>query len=332
MIRRATTIVRLGLAAAIFAGLAPASGTFAQDAGPRLEMETTEKSFGVLPPTETAEVSFTLRNTGTEALTVELDVRPPLQVVSSPDTLEPGESGELVLEASLHGIQGAVAFPVKLTTNDPSRPDVSLEVTGEVTTFVQVHPGRARWKVTRGEADGTIEHSLRSSDGEPFEIVAVDLPHAALSEESVATAEDSWQLELTLDRWAPVGPITGEVVVHTTHPRQERVVIPVSGFVRPMVAVTPHEVKGEATIEEDAIEKLLVRVFTTDPLPIVSVEHDLPGIPEAELIEVEKGRTYQVWLHLPADLPKGRLQGEVRIIPEGDRAAPIVVPVDAMIR
>ena len=44
---------------------------------------------------------------------------------------------------------------------------------------------------------------------------------------------------MTLSKEAPVGPVADHVLVRTNHPKQKRIEIPVSGFVRPMVAVTP---------------------------------------------------------------------------------------------
>lgn len=318
--------------AAVLAGLASASVALAEDGPPRLEVESTEVSFGRVPPSDAVEVRFILRNTGGEPLTVQPNLGPPLGLSSVPDAILPGEQGELVVQVDPRRQLGRVAFPVGLTTNDPEQPQLALQVTGEVVEYLTSHPGYARWSVTQGEVDGTIPQTLRATDGEPFEVVSVELPHAGLREETTASEDGSWVVELTLDRHAPVGAITGEVVIHTTHPRQEKLHVPVSGFVRPMLAVTPYEIKGETELTADGVEILLVRVFATEPFPIAAVEHDLPGVPEAEIVEVEAGRTYRVLLRLPADLPKGRLLGTLRIIPASERAAPLVVPVDATIR
>ncbi|HSL83681.1 MAG TPA: hypothetical protein VLF66_12975 [Thermoanaerobaculia bacterium] len=318
--------------AALLAGLASVDIALAEDGPPRLVVESREASFGQAPPSKTVEVRFVLRNAGGAPLMVHPDLGPPLGLSSVPQSIPPGGHGELVVQVDLRRQQGMVAFPVGLTTNDPAQPQLALQVTGEVVEYVTSHPGYARWSVTQGEVDGTIPQTLRATDGEPFEVVSVELPHPGLREETTATEDGSWMVELTLDRRAPIGAISGEVVVHTTHPRQDEVRIPVSGFVRPMMAVTPYEIKGEAELETDGVEVLLVRVFATEPFSIAAVEHDLPGVPEAEIVEVEAGRTYQVLLHLPADLPKGRLLGALRIIPASDRAEPLVVPVDAVIR
>lgn len=328
---RAATRFGRGLAA-IVAGVASLTVALAQDGSPRLEVESIEVSFGELPPTEIVDVRFTLRNAGAEPLTVQPTMGPPLRLLSVPDSISPGERGELVVQVDLRRQQGPVAFPVELATNDPEQPELTLRVSGEVVTYVEAHPGYARWSMTQGEVDGTIVQTLRATDGEPFEVVAVDLPGPGLLEETAAGEDGSWVVDLTLGRYAPVGAITGEVVIHTTHPRQKKVLVPVSGFVRPMLAVTPYEIRGETELTEDAVETLQVRIFATEPFSIAAVEHDLPGVPEAEIVEIEAGRTYRVLLRLPADLPKGRLVGTVRIIPASDRAAPLVVPVDATIR
>jgi hypothetical protein len=42
-----------------------------------------------------------------------------------------------------------------------------------------------------------------------------------------------WRVEIELSNQANVGPLTDFVVLHTNHPKQSVVKIPISGFVQP---------------------------------------------------------------------------------------------------
>ncbi len=84
--------------------------------------------------------------------------------------------------------------------------------------------------------------------------------------------------------------------------------IPLSGFMRPVVAVTPDKVSaGEIKLTEKRNQVFVVQTFSTEPIHVTKVEHDLQGFPPASLETRTIGREYKVRLALrPGDDAQGR--------------------------
>lgn len=118
---------------------------------------------------------------------------------------------------------------------------------------------------------------------------------------------------MTLDRDAPVGALGDFVRLTTTHPKQKLVLIPVSGFVRPVIAVTPPVADfGRIELREPMVRSLTIRAFSTEPIKVTSIEGDLKGL-DAQLKARQEGREYDVRLTLKPELGKGPFSGKLTI-------------------
>jgi hypothetical protein len=116
-------------------------------------------------------------------------------------------------------------------------------------------------------------------------------------------------------------------VVVTDHPRQKRLRIPLSGFVRPVLAVTPPVADiGEVDGAKPFRFTLDVKSFASEEIALERAECDLPGA-TVEIIPVTAGRAYRVRVAVPADLPAGALSGTVRIFTASAKIPQIEVPV-----
>lgn len=116
---------------------------------------------------------------------------------------------------------------------------------------------------------------------------------------------------MTLSNDAAVGALADHVRIATTHPKQKLVTIPVSGFVRPVIAVTPPIADfGQIELKEPLRRTFNVRNFATEPIKITSVEGGMPGL-KTELEPVTEGREYQLRLTLNPGMAKGPLSGKL---------------------
>ena len=291
---------------------------------------------------DTVSVTFAIENRGRATLEIErvASGTDGLIVRSAPERLAPGEAGTIRAEKRLGPRdEGAGRLLLHVHSNDPATPRLDLAADMTVRVFVEATPGYARWLYVQGEPVGTIEQTLVSLDGRPFRVEGLDRPHPGLSLAFVAPSEEPeiegtrWSLRMTLEADAPVGPITGSVFVRLEHPEQKLLEIPVSGFVRPPVAVTPADlVFGEVTLEEPAVQAFDVRVFTTAPVAIEEVTHDLEGVPPATVATLDAGHRYRIDLLLGPETPKGALRGTIRIRTDSERAPLITIPVEGTIR
>ena len=325
-------------ATAPYPGTAPAAESAKK---PKLAVEERVHETGEVARDKVVEHAFKIRNTGEAPLVIEKTVAAPnLEVLSKPAALAPGESGEirvrvpLLLDRPL-----ALLKQVELWTNDPETPTVVLELKILSTEYVVAKPGYARWIAVQKEKPGTISQKLVSKDGQDFELLkSSELPlgitSAIKSSRPDPAGPREWQVDLTLGTDAPVGPIVGSLLLYVNHPKQSIVPIPLSGFMRPVLAVTPPEWKiGEIQLTEKESQAFFVKIFSTEPIHVTKVEHDLAGLPPGNIQTMKLGREYKVKLDFdPATLPKGRIQGTLQIFTDSPKVPQIGVPIEVVVK
>jgi hypothetical protein len=283
------------------------------------------KDVGVVPKGEKVVHDFMIRNDGDAPLQIT-DVRPACgcTVVDYDKTIAPGQTGKVHAEVDTATFNGAVAKNVAVFTNDTEHAMIELTVRAKVEPYISVKPGYARYIVVQSEEQtGTIVQTLWAPDGTSFDVVKVDSPFPFLKtsfreaqpEERIPDIQGKqWRVEMTLSNSeAPVGALADHVRVTTTHPKQKLVAIPVSGFVRPVLAVTPPTADfGTVELREPLNRTLNIRNFATEPIKITGVEGNLPGL-KANIEPLQEGREYSLRVVLSPGMAKGPFDGKLMI-------------------
>jgi hypothetical protein len=333
---------RVGLALASLAVLAaaPSLGRAADGAGPRAVVAATEQKLGAVPPGDPVVATFRIENAGGAPLTLDADKPMPFvagvssAVEGSP--VAPGGAATVTvrIETEKQAGEGTVTIPV--TTNDPASPKLLLRATVEVRPLLVADPGFARYNVVQQERDGTIVQRVSSSDGATFKIVSVESPMPALAtrfreakpeERNPDVTGSQWRVETTLPKDAPVGALRGDVVIATDHPKQKKLHVPISGFVRPVLAVTPPEADVGSLDGSRPFRFLLdVKSFATEGIKLERAECDLQGA-TTEIVPVLEGRAWKVRVVVPEGLAPGPIAGTVRIFTGSAKVPRIDVPV-----
>jgi hypothetical protein len=297
----------------------------ADASGPKAVALEPIKDIGTVAKGEKITYDFVIRNEGTAPLEIT-EVRPACgcTVADFDKTIAPGATGKVHVAIDTTTFAGPIAKGVTVFTNDVETPQIELTVKASVQPVIGVKPGYARYIIVQGETkEGTIEQTLWATDGAPMEIVKVDSPFPYLKvafreakpDEQVPEAKGAkqWKVSMTLDRDAPVGALAEYVRVTTTHPKQKLVEIPISGFVRPVLAVTPPVADfGQIELKEPFKRAIVVRAYSTEPIKVTSVEGNLKGI-DAQLDPVQEGREYQIRVTLKPELGKGPFNGKLTI-------------------
>lgn len=313
-----------GLLLALSAGAAAA-------AGPKVVPVEPVKDAGAVPVGEKIVHDFQIRNDGDAVLQVtEVRAACGCTVADYDKTIAPGQTGKVRVTVDTATFKGAIAKGVTVFTNDPQTPQLELTVKARVEPQISVKPGYARYITVQKEPkQGTISQTLWAPDGSDFDIVKVDSPFPYLTvthreskpEERIAVEGvpadkgKQWRLEMTLSNdEAPVGALSDFVTVHTNHPRQKLVQIPVSGFVRPVVTVTPPVADfGQIELKEPLRKALNIRNFATEPIKVTGIEKEgLQGV-DVALEPLTEGREYQVRVVLKPELAKGPFNGKITI-------------------
>jgi Protein of unknown function (DUF1573) len=305
--------VAAGTAAAAAPG--PAAATVAH--GKAVAVEPI-KDVGSVAKGEKVAQDFEIRNDGQAMLEVtEVRAACGCTVASFDRSIAPGKIGKVHVVVDTATFNGPIAKGVTAFTNDPANPQIELTVRAKVEPYIGVKPGYARYVIVRGESkEGTIPQTLWAPDGSPMEIVKVDSPwpYLAVSYRQAQEGErlpdvdpkiKQWRVDMKLSSEAPVGALAGYVTVHTTHAKQKLVEIPVSGFVRPVIAVTPPKANfGQVEIKEPLRKALEIQTFATEPIKVIGIDPVGEGI-EAKLEPLEEGHKYAVRLTLNPGMPKG---------------------------
>jgi hypothetical protein len=274
------------------------------------------KDVGSVAKGDKVTEDFEIRNDGAAPLTIT-DVKAACgcTVASFDKVIAPGKVGQVHVVIDTVTFTGPIAKGVTVYTNDPGTPQIELTVRAKVEPYIAVKPGYARYVTVRGEAkEGNIVQTLYAPDGGPMDIVKVDSPFPYLTVSFREAQEGErlpdvkvkqWRVEMVLSNDAPPGPLAGYVTVHTLHAKQKLVEIPVSGFVRPVMAITPPKGDfGKIDVKEPVHQAFDVRNFATEPIKVLSIDPLGPGM-EAKLQPLEEGREYAVRLTLNPTLPKG---------------------------
>ncbi|HVS62919.1 MAG TPA: DUF1573 domain-containing protein [Thermoanaerobaculia bacterium] len=321
--------------------LAPSLDLAAQSStGPKAVVPKTVLDLGQHPRGSKLETNFKVQNQGTEPLTI-LDTGSSCacMVVAADTEIAPGGTGEVTLAIDTEVLEGASRVTAAILTNDPTNPKILLQVNLESVPYLAAKPGFFHYTVYRGfQERGEIAQTVVADNPREFTIERVEstVPALDVSFRAAEPAEriagfegPQYRVIGVLDPDVQVGPLTGFVRVHTTHEKQKLFSIPVSGFVRPVVAVTPPRLDfGTFSIPEDEDRygtTLRVQHFLekAEALQITKIETDIPNL-ESELHEGQTDHDWFLDLWFDKDsAPSGKFNGTVKLHTTSE-LAPIV--------
>ena len=315
----------LGLAGVTLVGARP----HAQPAtgAARVVVETPRVDLGPIGFGTSPEATFRLRNDGDVDLSLTVDRVPPgILVTALPDRVPAGRSVDVRVTLDTLSSGPGPEWVISVRTTDETTPVLNLTIGAEIRAFVVITPAAARFSYVQHEREGGMTHVVVGEGAPDFRVLRVESPYPFLLAEAVAlTAADrpagitdsAYQLRVSITRTAPVGPLAGHVVLHTSHPRQPRAWLPVTGFVRPLLAATPPRVVlPTPTATPVDGPTLLITNFGEAALDLVEVRTTLDGV-SAVVTPVEPGRRWHVRLVVGPSAAGGASNG--RLIVETSR-------------
>jgi len=291
---------------------------------PRLVVAEPIHDAGSVSKGEKVQVDFVLENQGEATLEIS-NAHPSCgcTVASFDKSIAPGGKGKIHAELDTADFQGPLAKTITVLSNDPVNPKLTLTIKVKVEPHIAVFPGYARYIYVQTLDPGTVAQTLWALDGKDFKVLGVESPYKFIKS-SFHEATDSerrpevdgrqWQIEMTIEPDAEVGPLREFLVVKTDHPEQPVVRIPISGFVRPLLHVTPQVADfGEVQIDGQPhqVELTLVN-FGEDAITIDGVDAEAPGVTGAAEA-TEAGRRFKITVTLGPDVKKGNLDTKIRI-------------------
>lgn len=325
---------------AVVAYAAPlAAQTESTASGPKAVIEEPIFDAGKVAKGEDVVHDFVIRNEGDAPLNIT-DVRPACGcTVAQYDKVVPaGGTGKVHAVVNTTTFDGGISKGITVLTDDPQNPRLILTVKALVQPMIYVRPGYARFIQPQLSDPGVVEELVFAEDfpdleiveaKSPFPYLTVDYRKATEEEKQKEVPGNQWVVTLTLDYGkAPVGALADYVHLVSNHPIQKDVPIPVSGFVRPMVVVTPDEADlGSVNLSDGPAKATMVlKSYAAEDLKVSVAESTVPGV-EVSVEEVQPGREFEIVLTLGDDVPMGKFDGLIRLNLNHPKKKSLEIPV-----
>ncbi len=314
----------------VLLAVAPAA---ALAAAPRAEVIDPIYDAGTVPRGDAVEHTFEVANRGDAPLEL-VEVKPTCgcTVAEYDRSIAPGQSGQVRAVVDTTKFRGAIAKTVQVFTNDAVSPELELVIKADVRALIEVDPGYARFLTVMGQQsepsrqllwaeteDELVVESVRS----PYPFLEASLREASEDERRSGRSGRQWVVDLRLKPNAPLGPLADYVVVRTNNRRLPELRIPVSGYVRPVVAAVPASVDfGRKELDEPQLAVVELTHLGEGTIRLGEVTSSLGGL-EAAVEPLEAGKRYKLTVTLKPGLPRGPFNGKLTI-PTSSRVQPML--------
>src|SRR5437773_7824355 len=112
------------------------------EAAPKLQFDETEFDFGKATEGDAVAGKFSFRNAGDAVLNID-KLDPSCGCTDAkvnPNTLQPGERGEITFTVDLTNARGPVTKAITVPSNDPDQPKLKLIIKGDVKAVYEYDP------------------------------------------------------------------------------------------------------------------------------------------------------------------------------------------------
>jgi len=330
------------LAAIMWTG-AGCSAALAEGA-PKIQFDQTVYDFGKTSQVATVSGVFKFRNAGDGLLKVE----PPKPSCGctvaelKPDTLPPGESGELAFTLHLGQVKAQFDKRIAVKSNDPQTPEVSLTIKADYTPLYDINPMTLVPKLAFGVNDTAQFTTITRTDGKPLRLVRLvaSMPWITATVEPGAKADEATaRIRVAIQREGPPRRFNEFVHVYAA----EQTNTPVSsiylyGQIMGEVSLSPEALYWSVTDatntpaerpEALVTRRVTIRSADGKAIELKNPQSTIKGI-KVELVPKEAGKVYELVARLeevPASTVSGHVSFETSVAAQPKIEVPVIVNV-----
>jgi hypothetical protein len=311
---------------------------------PRLEFEKTTIDFGKVSQVATVTGVFKFKNTGDGILKLQ----PPKPSCGctvaelKPDTLAPGESGELPFTLNLGIYRAILEKHIAVTSNDPKTPEIGLSIKVDYTPLYELLPVTVSPNLAFGVNQASEVTTLTRNDGKPLRIVrmATSKPwiQAALEPGAPADAASA-KIRISIEREGTPRRFNEYVHIYAAGETNTPVSsIYLYGQMMGEVSLTPEALywsvntvpaPGAERPESLVVRRIAIRSAAGQPLVVSKARSSIPGM-TVELVEKEPGKAFELVARLdaiPAATVSGVVSFDTSVASQSHLDVPVVVNV-----
>ena len=310
------------------------------DGTPKIQFEQMIYDFGKVAQVETVSGTFKFKNVGDGILKVE----PPKPSCGctiaglKPDTLKPGESGELSFTLNLGHAKTLMEKHISVTSNDPQTRDISLTIRVDYTPLYDLNPMTVVPNLPLGINVASQVTTLTRTDGKPLRIAKLEASKpwiTAQMEPSAQVDGSTARIRVEIKRDGPPRRFNEYVQIYAIEqPNSPVSTIYVYGQIMGEVSLTPEVLYWSVTdLEKTRKERpeavitrrMTIRSENGKPFEIKNPQSTLKGM-KLELVPKEPGKVYELVAKLD-DVPEATISGNVSFETSVAAQSRIEVPI-----
>ena len=255
--------------------------------------------------------------------------------------IKPKESTKIPVEWNTKTFRDDYSQGITLGTNDPAKPEVSLNVHGKVYPPVILVPNDVvRFESVSNEETHSTNIAVFSMDRPTTKVtkVTTSRPEFLVAKPEALTAEDCKQLKckggykilVELKPGMPLGQFNEELVIETDHPLRSELKMAITGNAVGPISVIPARLRmTSVSSSQGAVSEMTLLVRGGKPTKIEVAYH-----PEKLAVkitpEAQPGR-YKMTVTVPPGTAAGPVDGDIILKTDHPNAREMKVPVRVLI-
>lgn len=302
----------------------------AEGPAPKIAFDSTEFDFGRVDSGDSIAHAFTFRNEGQTDLTIK-QVRSSCgctAVLVTDKTIEPGKSGEINTTFKTKGYQGRVTKTVRVQTDDPDNPNITLKISGTIVAEVMMEPRSVNFGNIKSGEEAVREVTLSFAPGKTISIKDLSSTSAFFKVETqpLDEGEEGVVVRITADRALPIGRNTERITILTSSERMGTLQIPVYAFVQGDIAISPQILSFRKSGSTGLTSRTLTVATSGADFKIAGVEVS-STLFTAVTKEVEPGKKYEIVVKMSDDAEDGRIHEKLMIKTDNAQQPLITIPI-----
>ncbi len=310
------------------------------ESAPKIHFDQTVWDFGKTSQVQSVSGTFKFKNLGEGVLKIQ----PPkpscgCTVVSlKPDTLQPGESGELGFTFYLGFVRAVLEKHIEIQSNDPQTPQVSLTVKADYTPLYEVTPMILTPNLPFNLSVTNLVTTITRTDGKPLQDLRLEPSKPWIVprlEPNSKADETNARVRVEVQREGTPRRFNEFIQLHTAdHTNGPVSTIFVYGRFMGEVSVNPEalywniidpaKVKAERP-EAVVTQRLAIGSATGKAFEITNAQSTVKGL-KLEIVPKEPGKVYELVAKLE-DIPEQTVGGNVSFETSVAAQSKVDVPV-----
>jgi hypothetical protein len=314
------------------------------EGAPKIQFDQTVYDFGKTSQVATVSGVFKFTNAGNAILKLE----PPKPscgcTIASlkPDTLSPGESGELAFTLHLGVYRTTLEKHIAVRSNDPQTPEVPLTIRVDYTPLYEINPMILSPNLAFGVNDTDQFTTITRTDGKPLRILRLDTskPWITAKVEPGAKADDTTaRIRVAIQRDGlprRFNEFVQVFAVEQTNPPVSSIYV--CGQMSGEVSVSPEALYWSVPNATNApaerpealvLRRVAIRSADGKPIELKNPQSSIKAI-KVELVSKEAGKVYELVARLdevPASTVSGNVSFETSVAAQSRIEVPLIVNV-----